>query len=117
MYCQWRLPTSAGDEGKLRPYIITVDDASLDVKAIYRNWDPDDELCREEDWIVDYTFIPWRGAQGVGLPHLIGTMSGAATGALRALLDTAHINNSATALKLKSNQGAQNVSIDITGVT
>lgn len=115
-YVLWRLPESV-DSGELRPYIIMLDDATYTVKGIYRNWDEQDDTCAEEQWIVDFTFIPWRGAQGVGLPHLIGGMSGAATGALRALLDTAHINNSATLIKLKSNQGAQNVNIDITGVT
>ena len=115
-YVSWKLPESI-DGGKRRPYIVMLDEATYDVKGIYRNWDEEDDTHTEEQWIVDFTFIPWRGAQGVGLTHLIGTMSGAATGALRALLDTAHINNSATMLKLKSNQGAQNVNIDITGVT
>lgn len=115
-YVLWSLPDSI-DGGKRRPYLVMLDESSYDVKGVYRNWDEDDDTATELHWIVDFTFIPWRGAQGVGLPHLIGGMSGAATGALRALLDTAHINNSATLIKLKSNQGAQNVNIDITGVT
>jgi len=51
---------------------------------------------------VEFKFIPWRGAYAIGLPHLIGGLSAALTGALRALLDAAHISNSQTMLKLKS---------------
>ena len=40
------------------------------------------------------------------------------TGALRALLDTAHINNSATMLKLKGAKiSGQSQSVDVTQVT
>lgn len=89
-------------KGEMAPYIVTIDSDSEKILAIYRNWKEDDELKRKLDWIVEYQFIPWRGAYGIGLPHLIGGLSGAATGALRALLDAAHIANSASLVKLKS---------------
>lgn len=98
------------------PYIISIDAASSKVLALYRNWSPADETFARLDHIVEFQFIPWRGAYGIGLPHLIGGMAGALTGALRALLDSAHINNIPTAAKLKSRAGGQSTSIDPTQI-
>ena len=84
------------------PYIITTDKSTNDVLAIYRNWEEDDDTAYEPlEWVVEFPFIPWRGAYPIGLPHIIGGLSGAATGALRALLDSAHIQNTPSGLKLK----------------
>jgi len=93
------------------PYIISIDDVSRKVLSIYRNWDPDDEAKAELDWFVEWPFIPWRGAYAIGLPHIIGSLSGAATGALRALLDSAHIANSQTMLKLKGSLNGQSQTV------
>jgi hypothetical protein len=87
--------------GVLAPYIITVDDHTNEVVGMYRNWSESDDSFKKLDWIAEYKLIPWRGAYGIGLPHLIGGISGALTGALRALLDAAHINNSQSLIKLK----------------
>jgi len=96
------------------PYIVSIDVQSRKVLAVYRNWEEGDETFAALDWIVDFGFIPWRGAYCVGLPHLIGGLSAAATGALRALLDSAHINNSATMLKLKgARMGGQSANVSI----
>lgn len=97
------------------PYIISVDKTTGKVLAVYRNWDEEDEQQEELLWFVEWPFIPWRGAYPIGLPHMIGGLSGAATGALRALLDSAHINNSQTMLKLKGGTaGGQSLSIQPT---
>jgi hypothetical protein len=97
------------------PYIISVDKPSGKVLSIYRNWDEEDEHREELQWFVEFPFIPWRGAYPIGLPHMIGGLSGAATGALRALLDSAHISNSQTMLKLKGGTaGGQSLSIQPT---
>ena len=102
---------SGVDEEPL-PYIITVDKPSGKVLAIYRNWEEGDENHEELQWFVEFPFIPWRGAYPIGLPHMIGGLSGAATGALRALLDAAHIANSQTMLKLKGGTaGGQSLQI------
>lgn len=83
-------------------YIITVDEATQDTIAIYRNWDQEDEVARRRlDWIVKWGFIPWRGAYDVGLAHIIGSLAGALIGGVRAILDAAHINNFPGAIKLK----------------
>ncbi len=103
--------------GEYVPYIITIDEDTEECLAIYRNWDENDPLFLKLDWFVEWIFIPWRGAYGIGLPHLIGGLSAALTGALRALLDSAHINNAATMLKLKSGRVVgQNTSVNVTQV-
>lgn len=94
------------------PYILSIDKPTGKVLAIYRNWEEDDDSQEELIWFVEFPFIPWRGAYPIGLPHMIGGLSGAATGALRALLDAAHISNSQTMLKLKGGTaGGQSLSI------
>jgi len=100
--CYMRLDDDPETEGKRAPYILTIDESTSKVLALYRNWDANDEKREKLDWIVEFKFIPWRGAYAIGLPHLIGGLSAALTGALRALLDAAHINNSQTMLKLKT---------------
>ena len=96
-----RLESDKETKGKRAPYILTIDEATEKVLSLRRNWEENDEKLAKLDWMVEYKFIPWRGAYGIGLPHLIGGLSAALTGALRALLDAAHINNSQTLLKLK----------------
>ena len=103
--------TAADLEGdEFLPYVITVDKATEKCLAVYRNWDPRDEEFQEAlVSIVEFPFVPWRGAYPIGLTHMIGGLSGAATGALRALLDSAHISNIPTLLKLKGGPGGQNI--------
>jgi hypothetical protein len=98
------------------PYIISIDKSSGEALALYRNWDVEDELRRELEWIVEFPFVPWRGAYPIGLTHMIGGLSGAATGALRALLDSAHIQNIPTLLKLKGGPGGQTINLQPTEV-
>ena len=96
------------------PYIVSIDKSTRKALALYRNWEPEDELRRELDWIVEFPFVPWRGAYPIGLTHMIGGLSGAATGALRALLDSAHIQNVPTLLKLKGGPGGQTINVQPT---
>jgi len=103
-------------EGAL-PYIISIDKPSGKVLSIYRNWDELDEAQEELQWFVEFPFVPWRGAYPIGLPHMIGGLSAASTGALRALLDAAHVSNSQTMLKLKGgSKGGQSLEIQPTQV-
>lgn len=104
-------------DGESAPYILMIDDLSSEVIGLYRNWEEGDESMTKLDWIVEFKFIPWRGAYAVGLPQLIGGLSAALTGALRALLDSAHINNAATLLKLKGGKiSGQSQEIEVTQV-
>ncbi|QDH50455.1 hypothetical protein [Caulobacter phage KcrB] len=100
----------------IAPYIITIDDTSRTVLSIYRNWAEDDEAQEELEWFVEFPFVPWRGAYPIGIPHMIGGIAAATTGALRALLDSAHIQNVPTMLKLKSSIGGQSISVQPTEV-
>jgi hypothetical protein len=105
-------------KGETAPYILMVDEMESKVVGLYRNWEEGDETMTKLDWMVEFKFIPWRGAYAIGLPHLIGGLSAALTGALRALLDTAHINNSATMLKIKGARvSGQTQQIEVTQVT
>jgi hypothetical protein len=99
--CFLRLDDDSETEGRRAPYILTIDETTDKVLALYRNWAYGDDKLTKLDWYVEFKFIPWRGAYAIGLPHLIGGLSAALTGSLRALLDAAHINNSQTMLKLK----------------
>lgn len=100
-----------------KPYIIHIDVATSQILAIYRNWREDDESFARLDWIVENKFIPWRGAYGIGLLHLIGSLAASATGAIRALLDSAHINNTPTAVKLKGGRASgASTTVEVTAV-
>lgn len=102
----------------LAPYIIVTDAYSEVILAIYRNWGDEDPTKEKLDWIVEWKFIPWRGAYAIGFPQLIGSLSAAATGTLRALLDSAHINNLPGLIKLKAGRiVGQNTVIDPTGIS
>ena len=104
-------------DGGMAPYIMMVDEQSSKVIGLYRNWEDGDDTMTKLDWIVEFKFIPWRGAFAIGLPHLIGGLSAALTGALRALLDSAHINNAATMLKLKGAKlSGQTQQVEVTQV-
>ena len=104
-------------EGKgIAPYIITIDDDSSKVLSIYRNWQEDDPAQEELEWFVEFPFIPWRGAYPIGIPQMIGGLAAATTGALRALLDSAHIQNVPTMLKLKGGANGQSINIQPTEI-
>ena len=106
------------DNFGLAPYLVTIDHTTKEVLAIFRNWDPDDEQQEELIHMIEWPFVPWRGAYPIGLPHMIGSLSAAATGSLRALLDSAHINNFPGMLKLKGgSRGGQSDRIEPTQVT
>lgn len=104
-----------GDEeagGEIAPYVITVDPQSNQVLALYRNWDPRDEVREELAWMVEWPFVPWRGAYPIGITHMIGGLSAAATGSLRALLDSAFLQNNPAGVKLKGGSiGGQNITV------
>lgn len=83
------------------PYLVALDENSKKILSIVRNWEQEDENFEPIHWMIDFPFLPWRGAVGASLGQVIGSLAGSATGALRALLDSAHINNIPTLLKLK----------------
>jgi len=117
IYCYLELQDDKKTKGEYAPYILMIDELDNQVVGLYRNWEEKDKTMTKLDWVVEFKFIPWRGAYAIGLPHLIGGLSAALTGALRALLDTAHINNSATMLKLKGAKiSGQSQQVDVTQI-
>jgi hypothetical protein len=106
------------DKGaKPLPYLIQIDYTQKVALTLTRNWEEEDKTQQAMDWIVEFPFVPWRGAYPVGLVHLIGGLAAASTGTLRALLDSGHINNLPTLLKLKgTNFMGQSIELQATGV-
>lgn len=93
------------NSGMTSPYIVTIDETTKQIIGWYRNWaKKDDESHTRLEWIVDFGFLPWRGAFALGLAHIIGSLSGALTGGVRALLDSAHVNNFPGGVKLKGSR-------------
>lgn len=113
-YCELEIPEDTFSDGEQRGYILTIDKESRQVLALYRNWDENDKKKTPGtlDWIVEFGFVPWRGAYKIGLGHIIGGLSGALTGALRAVLDSAHLQNTPGGLMLK---GARTSGKTVTG--
>lgn len=117
IYTWLELEDDTESKGEMAPYIMMVDEQTSEVIGLYRNWEEGDKTMTKLDWIIEFKFIPWRGVFAIGLPHLIGGLSAALTGALRALLDSAHINNAATMLKLKGAKiSGQTQQIEVTQV-
>jgi len=89
------------DNAVALPYVITIDYENQNVVSIRRNWKQDDELKQRRDWFVSYKFLPGLGFYGFGLYHMIGGLGKAATGSLRALLDSAAFSNMQGGFKLR----------------
>jgi hypothetical protein len=100
-------------EGDMRPYILTMDKDTQRPLALYRNWEKKDESRKRLDFLYEFGFMPFRGGKPIGIPHLLAGIPRAATGAARAVLDSAHANNNAGGVKLKSGQSGQNVRSEV----
>ncbi len=100
-----KLPDSPFDkkdiEGRALPYLVYIDESTSKVAGVFRNWEKNDKRMERLHWIVEWPFVQWTGAYPIGMIHLIGSLSAAATGALRALLDAGHIANQQTVFQLK----------------
>lgn len=107
------------DEDEDLPYLVTIDTQSRKVLAIYRNWKEEDPNHKRLTFLIEWPFWPWRGGYPIGLTHMIGGLSGASTGALRALMDAAHLNNSQTGVQLKggATAGGQNLTPRVTEIS
>ena len=117
VYTYLELEDDSYTKGEMAPYILMIDELDNEVVGLYRNWEEQDETMTKLDWIVEFKFIPWRGAYAIGLPHLIGGLSAALTGSLRALMGSAHINNAATMLKLKGAKiSGQSQQVEVTQI-
>ena len=75
------------------PYIITIEYGSMQVLAIRRNWEPDDETYQKRQHFVHYPYIPGFGFYAFGLIHLIGGFAKSGTSILRQLVDAGSLAN------------------------
>jgi len=94
------------------PYVVTVDYDNETVVSIRRNWREDDDAKKRRDWFVSYKFLPGLGFYGFGLYHLIGGLGKAATGSLRALLDSAAFSNMQGGFKLRGRVSGGEVQVN-----
>jgi len=107
------------DDNPTEPYLVTIDVEARKILSIYRNWREDDNTKGRIIFLIEWPFWPWRGGYPVGMTHIIGSLSGAATGTLRALLDAGMLNNTQTGTRLKggATAGAQNITPRVTEIT
>ena len=94
------------------PYVVTIDYDTEQVVSVRRNWREDDERKIRRDWFVSYKFLPGLGFYGFGLYHLIGGLGRAATGSLRALLDSAAFANMQGGFKLRGRVSGGEVQVN-----
>jgi hypothetical protein len=90
------------DEGdEPAPYIITVETSSNQVLALRRNWREGDPERRKVLYFAHYRYVPWKGAYGLGLIHLIGGIGKGSTSILRQLVDAGTLANLPGGLKTR----------------
>lgn len=76
------------------PYRVTIDVSSRRILAIVRNYDRDpDQLPTARMPFVPYIFVPGFGFYPLGLLHIMGNMTNAATAAWRIMLDNGMFAN------------------------
>ena len=100
------------EDGVGLPYVVTIDYDSQKIVSIRRNWQEDDEKQLRRNWFVSYKFLPGLGFYGFGLYHVIGGLGKAATGSLRALLDSAAFANMQGGFKLKGRVSGGEIDIN-----
>jgi hypothetical protein len=81
------------------PYVITIDEKSMQVLGIRRNWKEEDAQRLKRDHFVHYQYLPGLGFYGFGLVHMIGGLSKSATMLLRQLVDSGTLANLPGGLK------------------
>lgn len=75
------------------PYVVTLEQFSGEVLAIRRNWNPNDKTKQKRQHFVHYGYIPGFGFYCLGLIHLIGASTKAATMLQRQLVDAGTLSN------------------------
>jgi hypothetical protein len=88
-----------GDESA--PYIVTIEQSSNEVLAVRRNWREGDPDKKKIAYYTHYRYVPWKGAYGLGLIHLIGGIGKGTTSILRQLVDAGTLANLPGGLKTR----------------
>lgn len=71
------------------PYVVYVDKTSREILGVYRNWKEGDPTFEKRVWFAHYRFLPGLGFYGWGFVHVLGSLADAASGGIRATLDSA----------------------------
>jgi len=87
------LDEAGNPTGIALPYVVTVEKENQVVLSIRRGWKESDPYKNRRVQVTHYRFLPGFGFYGFGYIHIIGGLSRAATGALRAFLDAAGLAN------------------------
>ncbi len=102
VYCYRKLEKDGEADG-YAPYIISINKHTNELLAIYRNWEYKDETRQAMQWIIEWPMIPWgRIIYTIGTGHLVGQLARGASGALRALLDSALAQTAPTLFMTKA---------------
>lgn len=92
----WEIHVDMAIEGardRVLPYVVTMEYDSSVILSIYRNWRENDPDKRKVQSFVHYRYVPWKGAYGLGLIHLIGGIASGSTSILRQLVDAGTLSN------------------------
>lgn len=101
IHIDYDMPGYEDKDGVALPYVVTIDRASMEVLAIRRNWEPEDENKLKRQHFVQYDYIPGFGAYGFGYIHLIGGYARAGTALIRQLVDAGTLSNLPGGLKAR----------------
>lgn len=83
-----------GEETGIKlPYIVTLEEHTGEILSIYRNHDEDEPFKKSRTYFSKYKFLPGFGFYGIGLIHVLGGMTDAATSIMRQLVDAGTISN------------------------
>ena len=83
-----------GEEtGLPRPYKVSIDKDSRTILEIRRNWKKDDEMERAREVFVKFPFVPGFGFYDLGLIHIAGNPTVAATALMRIMIDNGIFSN------------------------
>lgn len=94
-----------GEEGEpypgLAPYVVLVEVTNTEILSVRRCWKKNDPYRKKEINFAHHKFLPGLGFYGFGLPHVIGSLALATSGAVNALLDSAFAANFQGGFKTK----------------
>ena len=100
-HVQLDIPDSETEEGQFAPYIVTVEEQSIQILSIRRNYEPNDPNKEKRIHFVHYRFVPGFGFYGLGLIHFLGNLTMTATAAMRNLVDAGQFSNLPGGFKAK----------------
>jgi hypothetical protein len=97
-YCQIDLPGFEHKEkgkatGLPLPYKVTIDKTSRQILEIRRNWREDDEMQLPRKVFVQFSYVRGLGFYGLGLLHIAGNPTVAATALWRIMIDAGMFAN------------------------